>query len=189
MRVGDGSVPEAAFGLIFFWLAYERLDHSWDMQWPWFSLGNVFATKPAWIQWYEYSGMLGGSLWIMLVNLFTDRAILAWRKQRPPIVPALRALTALLLLIVPLIFSINRYNNYEEKGRLFLGVRGQLTRVVGDRPVRGKGPGGTAVGPASRPAGLAAALRPGAAAKRAGSSPDSRPRCPPRWRPLRCERL
>ncbi|MEO6005681.1 MAG: DUF1080 domain-containing protein [Opitutus sp.] len=30
----------------------------------------------------------------------------------------------------------NRYtgNNYEEKGRLFLAVRGQLTRVVGDRP-------------------------------------------------------
>lgn len=25
-------------------------------------------------------------------------------------------------------------NNYEEKGRLFLGVRGQLTRVVGGRP-------------------------------------------------------
>jgi hypothetical protein len=25
-------------------------------------------------------------------------------------------------------------NNYEEKGRLFLGLRGQLTRVVGDRP-------------------------------------------------------
>jgi hypothetical protein len=30
----------------------------------------------------------------------------------------------------------NRYsgNNYEEKGRLFLAVRGQVTRVVGDRP-------------------------------------------------------
>ena len=25
-------------------------------------------------------------------------------------------------------------NNYEEKGRLFLAVRGQLTRVVGGRP-------------------------------------------------------
>ena len=25
-------------------------------------------------------------------------------------------------------------NNYEEKGRLFVGVRGQLTRIVGDRP-------------------------------------------------------
>ncbi|MDR0901263.1 MAG: DUF1080 domain-containing protein [Opitutaceae bacterium] len=30
----------------------------------------------------------------------------------------------------------NRYsgNNYEERGRLFLGVRGQLTRVTGERP-------------------------------------------------------
>ncbi len=34
-------------------------------------------------------------------------------------------------------------NNYEEKGRLFVGVRGQVTRIVGTRPpvvaVRGRG--------------------------------------------------
>src|SRR5690606_22826965 len=35
----------------------------------------------------------------------------------PPIVPTLRAIAALLLLIVPLIFSIDRYNNYKEQGR------------------------------------------------------------------------
>ena len=107
---------EAAFGLIFFWLAYERLDHSWDMQWPWFSLGNVFATKPSWIQWYEYSGMLGGSLWVLLVNLFIDRAIVAWQRRRPPITALLRAGTALLLIIVPVLFSNVRYNNYAEQG-------------------------------------------------------------------------
>src|SRR5690606_29666179 len=107
---------EAAFGLIFFWLAYERLDHDWDMQWPWFSLGNVFATQPSWIQWYEYSGMLGGSLWVLLVNLFIDRAIVAWQRRRPPIAALLRAGTALLLIIVPVLFSIVRYNNYAEQG-------------------------------------------------------------------------
>src|SRR5690606_27642376 len=107
---------EAAFGLIFFWLAYERLDHDWDMQWPWFSLGNVFATQPSWIQWYEYSGMLGGSLWVLLVNLFIDRAIVAWQRRRPPIAALLRAVTALLLIIVPVLFSNVRYNNYAEQG-------------------------------------------------------------------------
>jgi apolipoprotein N-acyltransferase len=108
---------EAAFGFIFFWLAYEYLDHAWDMQWPWFSLGNVFATRPSWIQWYEYSGMLGGTLWILLVNLFLDRAILAWRNDLPARQWVLRAAAAFILLVVPFTISYMRFQSYLEQGR------------------------------------------------------------------------
>jgi apolipoprotein N-acyltransferase len=107
---------EAAFGFIFFWLAYERLDHAWDMQWPWFSLGNVFATRPSWIQWYAYSGMLGGTLWVLLVNLFLDRAIVAWRAGNPARTWLLRAVTAALLVLVPFTISYITYMRYEEQG-------------------------------------------------------------------------
>ncbi len=107
---------EAAFGFIFFWLAYERLDHAWDMQWPWFSLGNVFAIRPSWIQWYEYTGMLGGTLWILLVTLFLDRAIRAWRSGAPARVWALRACAVLLLLVVPFTLSYMRYKGHVEEG-------------------------------------------------------------------------
>ncbi len=108
---------QAAFGFIFFWLAYERLDHDWDMQWPWFSLGNVFATRPEWIQWYEYTGMLGGTLWILLIGLFIDRAIVARLKGRSSRTWIFRLFTALLLLMVPIVFSYQRYNDHQDRGR------------------------------------------------------------------------
>jgi apolipoprotein N-acyltransferase len=58
------------FALIAFWLCFEYLHlHDWGLSWPWLTLGNVFAAQPSWIQWYEYTGTSGGSLWIMVVNL------------------------------------------------------------------------------------------------------------------------
>ena len=60
--------------LIFYWLTFEYIHHNWDLSWPWLTLGNVFATSPVWIKWYEYTGTTGGSLWVLLVNilLFTS---------------------------------------------------------------------------------------------------------------------
>jgi len=55
-----------AFSII--WLAFEYLHLNWEMTWPWMSLGNVFAEMTTWIQWYEYTGVLGGSLWVLLIN-------------------------------------------------------------------------------------------------------------------------
>jgi len=56
--------------LITFWLCFEYIHlHDWGLSWPWLTLGNVFATRMEWIQWYEYTGTSGGSLWIMIVNI------------------------------------------------------------------------------------------------------------------------
>ena len=54
--------------IIAYWLAFEYLHQHWDLSWPWLTLGNVFATHPEWVQWYEYTGTAGGSLWVMLSN-------------------------------------------------------------------------------------------------------------------------
>ncbi len=54
-------------GFIFFvvmWLALERFHFQWELAWPWLTLGNVFATRPEWVQWYAYTGVLGGTLWV-----------------------------------------------------------------------------------------------------------------------------
>lgn len=57
--------------LIAFWLCFEYIHlHDWGLSWPWLTLGNVFASHPQWIQWYEYTGTSGGSLWILVVNIF-----------------------------------------------------------------------------------------------------------------------
>tara|TARA_B100000963_G_scaffold244595_1_gene214193 strand:- start:4446 stop:6014 length:1569 start_codon:yes stop_codon:yes gene_type:complete len=63
------------WALISIWLSFEYLHLNWDLSWPWLTLGNVFAHYPEFIQWYEYTGTLGGSLWILLVNIIVYHSI------------------------------------------------------------------------------------------------------------------
>ena len=51
------------------WISFEKLHLSWDISWPWLSLGNGFSEYIYWIQWYEYTGVFGGSLWILITNI------------------------------------------------------------------------------------------------------------------------
>lgn len=51
------------------WVSYEYLHHRWDLSSPWLTLGNTFAVRPEWVQWFEYTGVLGGTFWIMAVNV------------------------------------------------------------------------------------------------------------------------
>ncbi len=65
----------AWWALISLWLSFEYLHLNWDLSWPWLTLGNVFANYPQFIQWYEYTGTLGGSLWILLANIILFHSI------------------------------------------------------------------------------------------------------------------
>ena len=51
------------------WIAWERFYFDAEISWPWLVLGNSFARTTGAIQWYEFTGTLGGSLWIWLCNL------------------------------------------------------------------------------------------------------------------------
>lgn len=56
--------------LAFTWIAWERWYlTSAQISWPWLVLGNAFARTTGWIQWYEYTGTLGGSLLVWAANL------------------------------------------------------------------------------------------------------------------------
>ena len=57
------------FSLICFWIAFEYLHLNWDLSWPWLTLGNVFSMNYKWVQWYEFTGILGGSLWVLIINI------------------------------------------------------------------------------------------------------------------------
>ena len=61
--------PLGNFILIPYWMAFELLTYHWSIKWPWLNLGNVFSSCHEWIQWYEYTGVAGGSLWVLLVNV------------------------------------------------------------------------------------------------------------------------
>lgn len=55
--------------LIPIWLGYEYGHTLWDLTWSWLIMGNAFAFVHHWIQWYEFTGTSGGSLWILIVNI------------------------------------------------------------------------------------------------------------------------
>lgn len=71
-RIGS---KEGYIGLLIYWLSWEYLHLNWELSWPWLTFGNVFSLHPEWIQWYSYTGILGGSLFIMLINIFFFFAI------------------------------------------------------------------------------------------------------------------
>jgi apolipoprotein N-acyltransferase len=92
--------PVAGYAaLILFWMGFEYIHLNWELSWPWLTLGNVFATHPGWIQWYEITGTSGGSLWVLAVNL----AIFFSLRRRGPGSRPLAVVA--LLIIVPLIIS------------------------------------------------------------------------------------
>ena len=51
------------------WIAWERFYFDAEISWPWLVLGNSFARTTWAVQWFEFTGTLGGSLWIWLSNL------------------------------------------------------------------------------------------------------------------------
>ncbi len=67
------------FMLIPIWLLFEFGHHRWDLSWPWLTLGNYFSVRTGWVQWYEWTGTLGGSAWILLVNLLLFRLYNVYR--------------------------------------------------------------------------------------------------------------
>lgn len=65
-----------------FWIAFEFLHHDWDLSWPWLTLGNAFAAIPSTIQWYEFTGIFGGSLWVLAINIFFLKIILSSQNRK-----------------------------------------------------------------------------------------------------------
>ena len=51
------------------WISMEYLHLNWDLSWPWLTLGNVFANTTYFAQWYEFTGVLGGSVFILIINI------------------------------------------------------------------------------------------------------------------------
>ena len=102
--------------LVVLWISFEYAHYFWELSWPWLSFGHIFGDYPMLIQWYEYSGVTGGTLWVLLVNIaiyFVIRNVY-FRKEslriQAPII-----LFAGLILLVPILSSVIIYSNYTEK--------------------------------------------------------------------------
>jgi len=108
-RLGD-------FALVLAWLGFEYLHMDWDLTWTWLNLGNIFAGLVPWIQWYEFTGILGGTLWIWALNLIFLKALKGYPKFERANANA--ATLGILVTGVPIAISLIMYWSYEPKGTL-----------------------------------------------------------------------
>lgn len=114
----DGPLPYIF--LMVAWIAWERYNLVLtELSWPWIVLGNAFARSTTMIQWYEYTGTLGGSLWIWASNLSIFGAMVSlsegnwfrWNnKARAAAVCAL-----VLFTVAPMFVSAVIYHRYCER--------------------------------------------------------------------------
>jgi len=111
-KLGDGF---GYLSFIFYWLACEYLYMNAEISFTWLNLGNGFAQNIPLIQWYDITGIHGGSLWILLCNVFIFKIIKKYKNNSP--LSSIRSDKGILtvLIFVPIIFSLIRYSTYKEE--------------------------------------------------------------------------
>jgi apolipoprotein N-acyltransferase len=98
---------------LFIWLGYEYLHNIWDLAWPWFNLGNALVTVPKLIQWIEFTGVRGGSLWIILINFAVFKGYEYYQDRGFRLMVPV-GVGILLLILIPSLFSYHLYRNFRE---------------------------------------------------------------------------
>ena len=108
------------------WIAWERFYLTGaQISWPWLVFGNAFGRTTGLVQWYEYTGVLGGSLWVWMSNLsifgilvsLSDGSFYLWNKKAR----YSAALGLAILILGPIACSKVIYAKYRERadeGRL-----------------------------------------------------------------------
>jgi apolipoprotein N-acyltransferase len=112
-----GALPYIFLAVM--WIAWERRYFDVDFSWPWLTLGGAFAQSTRTVQWYEYTGTLGGSLWIWVSNLGLYGLMVAvtdgyWQRWRG--IARVCALLAVTVAVIgPVVGSKLIYDAYEER--------------------------------------------------------------------------
>jgi apolipoprotein N-acyltransferase len=115
------------WAFIFLWLTYEWLHTNWQFSFPWLSLGNVFSYTPFLVQWYEYTGVAGGSLWVVLVNYKLYILISTWKERSPSENYGKIFNLAFFFLFTPIFLSFYIANDRQEKGA---NIKRQMADIV-----------------------------------------------------------
>jgi apolipoprotein N-acyltransferase len=94
------------------WLSFEYFHFNWFLSWPWLNIGNFFCIRPDLVQWYCITGILGGSLWVLIVNILLYHSIsIVFDKKIKTIISFLLILLSILFLLLPNLYNIYDLNN------------------------------------------------------------------------------
>lgn len=96
------------------WICFEYLHLHWEFSWPWLNLGNAFSENTALIQWYEFTGTFGGTLWILVANLLILKGILLFQQHQQKSILIRSGIKLLLLIGIPIGISFVIKSNLEE---------------------------------------------------------------------------
>ena len=108
IKLNTGKVF-GSISLVIVWGAFEHLHMDWDLSWPWLNLGNGFASWANMVQWYEYTGTLGGTVWIWTSNLIVAEILTVPDKRKKPLIIVWTG-----LILIPVLLSMKIYGGYEE---------------------------------------------------------------------------
>lgn len=112
-----GSLPYILLAML--WTAWEKYYlTAAQISWPWLVLGNAFARTTSLAQWYEYTGTLGGSVWIWACNLGVFGLLVSlsdgsWNRFNTK-AKAAAAGGCLLVFSAPMVLSMLMYSSYSE---------------------------------------------------------------------------
>lgn len=111
-------IPKMGYGsLIAYWLTFEHIHLSWELTWPWLTLGNGWAEYPNLVQWYEFTGVFGGGLWIWVINIMLLNILISKKTQAAKQLPLWRQWgKPVAILVLPMVVSVVMYTNYQEQG-------------------------------------------------------------------------
>ena len=99
------------------WLSFEYLHTKWELAWTWLTVGNVFAFQHNWVQWYEFTGVSGGTAWVFIVNILLYQ-ILRFKIQDLKFKNndlKVRIFAAILVTLIPIGISIVQIQFYKSK--------------------------------------------------------------------------
>ena len=100
-----------------FFIGWEYIEfQDWDLSWPWLTIGHAFGNWPKLIQWFSYSGVLGGSLWLLIINMYVFLIVKSWREKEEQFVRFKKSVQLALVILIPSIISLIEYYAYEDQG-------------------------------------------------------------------------
>ncbi|MEM1002474.1 MAG: apolipoprotein N-acyltransferase [Bacteroidota bacterium] len=100
--------------LMLLWMSFEKLHLHWEFSWPWLNLGNAFSEQITWIQWYEFTGTFGGTLWVWTANIIAFFAWLTYQENKEFVAVKGMIIGLVLWILIPIAISTVQYHTYEE---------------------------------------------------------------------------
>ena len=104
--------------LIAYWISMEYFHLFWELSFPFLNLGNGLTDWPQWIQWYEYTGAFGGTLWVLVANIGIYHSCFEANVSQRGISITITTLW----VILPISGSHYRYHHYQEKEEMVEAV-------------------------------------------------------------------